>query len=205
LALMPVMAEVITFEPGVVDPFGPLVQIGSTYPGITFTNVAWIEAFNATGTRIFPGETDPRDFDTGARGLAGIYSDDQGNTATPTFSSRMRIEFSGLQSAIGLLAYDVGSAGVVVLALDSNNQTIAAQSAFHPDSMEMQGTGYGDYFWFVRQSADIHALELYQPNPDGNDGFLIDNLSLGEVPEPTSFVLLGGALLAFGLYRRNRA
>jgi hypothetical protein len=123
----------------------------------------------------------------------------------------MVIDFLSPAAWFNLVLFDWGSAGARV---DAYSGLVRVdQSPYFYSLDNPGGQGLGNYATYSYAGGPITQLRIYQQDFDpgtgigwdSEDGFNIDTLQFGTVPEPVSLLLVSSGLLAFGLYRRKRA
>ena len=171
-------ATLIVFDDGVNGQ-----AIGSYYSpeDVIFSNAAW-------RSEVLAGSSPPMV-------LASI--DNQGAFVPP--SDPIVATFPMPVTSVSIIALDVGDAGCEMDAYDA----LTGGDLVATDQQFGSGLGVGTYFNITDSAFDIQRIQLFQPNFDGNDGILWDNLSFTPVPEPASTSLLTAATIAL-LARRRR-
>ena len=113
-------------------------------------------------------------------------------------SREMRFSIAGLYHAVGFYITDPNDVGGLF------DIVFADQSAVSYDMNDIftgsQTDGSAFYLGFV---SDIAIESLAFHSNHANDGFGIDNVTVGKVPEPGTLALLGLGLFGLGLMRRK--
>lgn len=173
-------AAFIDFEDGEIPN-----TVGAFYAGqgVTFSNTqfTWVGGF------------------PGASGITGIRA-----TGTFMFGIGQAVVgvFSAAVTSVSIVGIDVGAAGLRIDAYDAEvgGNLVSFGQAFGA------GVGIGETYTISASGAGIRRFEIYQPNVDGYDGVLMDNLSftLAAVPGPASLAVFGMGLLGLGMAVRRR-
>ncbi|MEP3225902.1 MAG: PEPxxWA-CTERM sorting domain-containing protein [Parasphingorhabdus sp.] len=153
--------------------------------GITFSNTQFTDNFGLAGSS----------------GPLGIRA-----TGTFQFGVADAIvgTFSGLADSVSFRGIDVGSAGLQIDAFDASNVLLGSTSVSGSDF------GIGDFFDLTFASPGIKSFAIYQPNFDGSDGILIEDLAFNlaaAVPEPATwaFMIFGFGAIGGAMRRQRKA
>lgn len=113
-------------------------------------------------------------------------------------SREMRFSIAGLYHAVGFYITDPNDVGGLF------DIVFEDQSAVSYDMNDIftgsQSNGSAFYLGFI---SDLAFASLTFHSNHANDGFGIDNVTVGKVPEPGTLALLGLGLVGLGLMRRR--
>lgn len=114
-------------------------------------------------------------------------------------SQEMEFSISGMFKAVGFYMTDPNDVGGLldIVFEDDTTATYNMNDIF----TGAQGEGAAYYLGFI---SDVAITSLVFKSNHTNDGFGIDNVTVGQVPEPGTLALMGLGLMGIGMMRRRR-
>lgn len=115
-------------------------------------------------------------------------------------SQQMKFTLAGMYTAVGFYLTDPNDVGGImnILFADQTEGTLDLGAVFDPSL----ASGSAFYVGIMSDVA-ISSLTFY--TNDENDGFGIDNVTVGTVPEPGTLALLGLGLVGMGVMKRRKS
>ncbi|MTI98589.1 MAG: PEP-CTERM sorting domain-containing protein [Marinobacter adhaerens] len=113
-------------------------------------------------------------------------------------SQEMMFSIAGMYKAVGFYMTDPNDVGGLMDIVLEDNTTATYDMNNIFTGAESNGAAY--YLGFI---SDVSIKSLVFRSNDDNDGFGIDNVTVGKVPEPGTLALMGLGLVGVGLMRRR--
>ena len=182
VTLVPFATQAATIN---FDDLGNLVVVGTTYPGVTFSNARTLVTGNLPG------------------GSPSTSIVSQSDFSMPKQSNPISAVFGSAVSFVSLTGIDVGENGFILKAFDA----MIGGNLLGSTSMFGIGVGVGTFFDLSLSFSGIFRIEFSQASSVNlEDGMVFDNLvyDVTVVPVPAAGLLLLGALGGMGMLSRRR-